>query len=68
MLAHEMPEGGGIELLRTRLRPRFEQSRHTRESRFGLAEMGVHASEREGGLPGVLGLATDRGHQPRATD
>ena len=65
MVANEVPDGRRIQLLRSTGRPELEQGRDTHQRLFGLAEMRMQSGERDRRLPGVFGLASDRGHQPR---
>ena len=65
VVADELPYACGVELLRSIERPLLEHGRYAGQYFFGLAEMRMQSGECDRGLAGVLGLTSDRGHQPR---
>jgi len=60
MLAHEVPDGAWIELLRSLVDPGLKQGRHTHQGGPRLLEMGVQTGQRNGRLPGMFGSAPHR--------
>ena len=66
VIAAQVPDTRGVELLRSADYPFLEQGGDKHQSAFRLAEMRVQASECDGRLSGMFRFAADRGHQPRS--
>ena len=65
MVADKVPDGEGIELLRSMSSPGLKLRGDTHQRRLRLAEMGMQTGQGNRRLTGVLGSAPHRGHQPR---
>lgn len=66
MIADEVPDGRGIQLLRSAIHPALKHCRDTHQRCPSFIEMGMKSGKRDCGLPGMLRPAPDRGHQPGA--
>ncbi|MBN8450500.1 MAG: hypothetical protein J0M13_16135 [Candidatus Accumulibacter sp.] len=64
--AWTMPNRWMGQLLRSFGHPALKQGRDSRQCRPRLREVSMQSGERNGGLPGMLGLAPDGCHEPGA--
>ncbi len=62
MVADAVPDGGRVQLLRSRRDPALKQGGNTHQGCPRLVKFGMHAGQRNGRLAGMLSPASHRGH------
>ena len=65
MIADALPDGRGMQLLRSLGVPALKQGRNAHQRGLRFLEMGMQTGQGDGCLSGVFGPAPDQGHQPR---
>lgn len=65
VIAAQLPDRCDIERLRSFGNPGLKLAGDAHQRLPGFAKVGMQSGERDRGLAGMLGTASDRGHQPR---